>query len=92
MSEIVDRVFPPEQCLSEEMMQLVETELEVRDINQFFEIYGPRDKIAKGTPHIQDPFTCTYTHLQEMNIFFRGSRVCGDKFLHLVKEEVWAKS
>lgn len=68
MPNLIDKIFPDEQCLSEETMQLVE-HITGEDIVNFFRVIGPVIYGRKDSQvHAQSPFTLTYSELQQFGI------------------------
>ena len=71
MSRELDRLFPPEECLSADAMQMAEDILD-RDIVSFFKTLGPYDSMHKAATHIQSPFEYTYEDCHRGGVTFQA--------------------
>lgn len=82
MSEILDRAFPPEQCLSEEVMTTAEQTLQ-RDIVRLSQEEGPLPKDIRGHAHLQMPFLLIADEAEEIGVNYPAPRAHPDEFRQL---------
>jgi hypothetical protein len=70
MSDTLDKVFPPDQCINENTLALLENQIG-ETATFFFMVYGPDAyHPLSAQVHIQSPFTFSYQDRSEQNVVY----------------------